>query len=484
MKGPYSPSSETVTFPGRLRALRADWTRRHGRRLTRERLAGALGVAPCTILRWERGGQEPYDCHIEALCKFFGVSRGELGLIVSEPLMVEVPRGVGGGGRGPVGVLPSTTVDDLQHVTGTASSASPPGQSDHEHSDPGDIAVLQLRMGAEQQVISAVARQSTKHAILAGSANLMAATLEQLASDVQRLARSYPQTSPPSLLGEMVRVRNLAYLMLRRTRRPSQVKELYLIAGQVCGLLALNSLDLGCPGPAADHARAAWSYAEIIEHDGLRAWVRGTQAVVAFWSGRAREAIDLATSGQSCARSGPALVRLRSVEARAWALIGDATQTRRAIDASKRALDDDRRDDFHGASGGEFAFSPARQAFCAVASYVQIGDADQAARESDTALELYSAAPVDGRWFRGEFGARADLAAARLMQRELEGTKEALNPVLALPQGWRTARINRRLCQLRHRLAEEPCRSASTARELSERIQQFSAGSIVCARQG
>jgi transcriptional regulator with XRE-family HTH domain len=451
----HPASSEAAPFPQRLRALREEWTRRHGRRLTRERLAAALGVAPCTILRWESGSQEPYDCHIEALREFFGVSRQELGLTLPE-------------------LVPTDAIHDVVAVS--------PQRSDG--SDSYEPERAEFGMKAEETVIATAARQSSRHALLAGSASLMPTTLEQLHADVQRLARSYPQTAPPSLVGEMVRVRNMAYLMLERTRRPSQVKDLYLIAGQVCGLLALNSLDLGCPDAAADHARAAWSYAEIIEHDGLRAWARGTQAVVAFWSGRAREAVDLATSGQLYARSGPAMVRLRSVEARAWALVGDAGETRRAVTASQRALDDDRTDEFHTPGGGEFAFSPARQAFCAVASYVEIGDAAPAARQAETAIKLYSAAPVDGRWYRAEFGARVDLATARLMQRELDGTQEALSTVLSLPQGWRTARITRRLRLLDQRLADEPCRSASTARDLRERIAHFSAASIVCTPSG
>ncbi len=455
MHDTHPASPETAPFAQRLRALRNEWTRRHGRRLTRERLAAELGVAPCTILRWEGGNQEPYDCHIEALREFFGVSRHDLGLTRPEPVPTGTPNGA---------------VAAAQQRTESPQSYEPES--------------AELGMSAKQKVIATAARESSRHAVLAGSANLMPATLEHLHADVQRLARSYPQTAPPALVGEMVRVRNLAYLMLERTRRPSQVKDLYLIAGQVCGLLALNSLDLGCPDAAADHSRAAWSYAEIIEHDGLRAWARGTQAVVAFWSGRAREAVDLATSGQVYARSGPATVRLRSVEARAWALVGNAGETRRAVTASQRALDDDRTDEFHTPGGGEFAFSPARQAFCAVASYVEIGDAAPAVRQAETAIKLYSAAPVDGRWYRAEFGARVDLATARLMQRELDGTQEALSTVLALPQGWRTARLSRRLRLLDHRLATEPGRSASAARDLRERIAHFSAASIIHAPSG
>jgi hypothetical protein len=312
----------------------------------------------------------------------------------------------------------------------------------------------------------------------------MTATLDQLHADVQRLARSYPRMSPPSLLGEMIRVRNLTYLMLKRTRRPSQMKDLYLIAGQVCGLLALNSLDLGCADPAADHARAAWAYAEIIEHDGLRAWARGAQAVVALWSGRARQAVDLAVSGQAHARSGAGMARLGSLEARAWALVGDADHTRRAIDASKRALDDGPIDEFHSSSGGEFAFSPARRGFCTVTSYVHIGDADEAAREAEMAIELYSADPVEGVWYRAECGARIDLAIARLVEGELDKAEETLGPVFDLPPDRRTARIIRRLHRLTERLSEPPFEDARTARLLRERIEHLTAAGAICSPAG
>jgi transcriptional regulator with XRE-family HTH domain len=473
MPSPPPPSSETGPFPERLRALRADWTRRHGRRLTRERLAAALTVAPCTIMRWESGSQQPYDCHIEALCEFFGVSRHGLGLTLSPPPPPETPRDAAGSA---LAASPSSgsAVVDPPEVAGGARGGS-------DRHDAGDAC---LGVDVEQQGIAAVARQSSGHAVRAGSATLMTTVLEQLRTDVQRVARVYPQTSPPSLLGEMVRVRDLAYLLLERTCRPAQLKDTYLIAGQVCGLLALTSLDLGCADAAADHARAAWTYAEIIEHDGLRAWARGTQAVVAFWSGHPGVAVDLATSGQAYARSGAALVRLRSLEARAWALVGDASETTRAIGAARRALDDGRTDELHTLSGGEFTFSPVRQAFCAVASYVQIGDAEQAAREAETGIALYGADPVEGRWYRAEYGARIDLATARLMRRELDGAEEALTTVFLLPPDRRTARITRRLHQLSERLAEQPYGSASTARRLRERIEHFSATGIICAPPG
>jgi hypothetical protein len=69
------------------------------------------------------------------------------------------------------------------------------------------------------------------------------------------------------------------------------------------------------------------------------------------------------------------------------------------------------------------------------------------------------------------------------MQRELDGTEEALSIVFDLPPDRRTARITRRLHQLGERLDEQPYRAASRARLLGERIEHFAATGIVGATQ-
>ena len=80
------------------------------------------------------------------------------------------------------------------------------------------------------------AHESSEHAAAFESASVGPNALEQIGEDVFRLARAYLQAPPLSLLAELIRVRDRAYWLLDRTRSPSQQRDLYLIAGQACGL--------------------------------------------------------------------------------------------------------------------------------------------------------------------------------------------------------------------------------------------------------
>jgi hypothetical protein len=124
------------------------------------------------------------------------------------------------------------------------------------------------------------AHQSSRHAARAGG-GASPASIEQVQAEVWRLARGYHETAPLLLLADARRARDLAYSVLDRTRRPTQTAELYLAAGQLCGLMAVASFDLAVWDAAAEQARAAHVYAELVDHPGLRAWARGTEALIA-----------------------------------------------------------------------------------------------------------------------------------------------------------------------------------------------------------
>jgi len=72
----------------------------------------------------------------------------------------------------------------------------------------------------------------------------------------------------------MARARNETYRLLERTQRSQELVELYLIAGQLCVMLAKASSDLGYQVAATEQARTAFVYAESVDHNGLRAFAR------------------------------------------------------------------------------------------------------------------------------------------------------------------------------------------------------------------
>jgi transcriptional regulator with XRE-family HTH domain len=329
----------------------------------------------------------------------------------------------------------------------------------------------------EEELIVTAGRESVEHALTAASA-LDPSALEQLHAEAQRAARSYYTTSPLVLLGDLVRLRNTVYAQLDRTQKPRQQAELYLIGGQVCGLLSSVSWDLGHPDVADEQARAAHTYGSIIDHPSLQAWARALQVTVTFWSGRPRRAVAIAESALVTAPPGTARARLHSVHARALSMIGARQEVATELDRSADELDRAGDDHFLDEIGGELAFDRARRALCAGASYVCLGDGDRAATEAATALELFAAKSPTQRWVAGALGAQVDLGTARTLRGDLAGTEEALSPVFDLAPERRTEALIRRLITLTHALGGTRYRGAVEARRLGEQIEDFTAASL------
>jgi hypothetical protein len=98
---------------------------------------------------------------------------------------------------------------------------------------------------------------------------------------------------PLPLLLETRRLRD------RITARLEQARDLYLLAAQVCGLLAWQTGNLGNYRAADTHAWTAWMCAEQAGHNGARAWVRATEAMLAAYDGHHTESAQLAQNGLS-----------------------------------------------------------------------------------------------------------------------------------------------------------------------------------------
>jgi len=184
-----------------------------------------------------------------------------------------------------------------------------------------------------------------------------------------------------------VQLRDTAYEQLDRTRKPRQQAELYLVAGQVCGLLSSVSWDLGHAEVADEQARAAYTYGQVIDHPSLCAWARALQVTVAFWSGQPRRAATIAEAALAAAPTGTARARLHSVHARSLAMIGARQEVHAALNAAADELDRSGDDPFLDETGGELGSDRSRRALCAGASFVALGDGAQAETEALTAGE-------------------------------------------------------------------------------------------------
>jgi hypothetical protein len=333
---------------------------------------------------------------------------------------------------------------------------------------------------SERALVQAAAHESSAHAEWAEASNVGEATLEQLDADVRGIAADYVHVPPLPMFAEMLRVRNRIYWLLAGRPKPAAATHLHLLAGMVCGLLANVSTDLGYRDAAAEQARAAWAYGDIIGHNGLRAWTRGMQALIEYWSGRPQHAVRLAQSAGRFADSSTALVRLQSIEARAWSLLGDAREASRCMGAASDAPGSGTGDDdLHDEVSGVFGFADSKNYCYAGAAFIHLGQADAALAATSRAVELYAAGPAAQRSYGAESLARIDMAVAYLLKRRLDGAADSLAPVLAIPAGLRIAQLADRLADVRVRLAGPEFSGAREAGALRDQIDDFVGETLV-----
>jgi len=140
--------------------------------------------------------------------------------------------------------------------------------------------------------MAVIAEESLDFGECADTSNVGDATLEHYASQVRRLASDYQHAAPYPLFLEAKRLRDRVFRKLQGHQRPGQTRDLYLMASQVCGMLAWMSGDLGYRRAAQTQAWTACVCAEQADHDGARAWVRATQTVATAtgtaWAGGLR----------------------------------------------------------------------------------------------------------------------------------------------------------------------------------------------------
>lgn len=293
----------------------------------------------------------------------------------------------------------------------------------------------------EGQVIAMTADRARDFLSRIEASNVGSETLDQLADDVRRLVIAFQQQPLPDLLGDLVDTQNQAFTLLEGRQRLEQSRDLYLVAGIACGLMAMASHDLGATHDAMTQARTGYACADNAGHDGLRAWTRGLQAAFTYWSGRLEDSLRYAQLGAEVAvRSrGTAEVWLASSEARALAALNRPDEVHAALARAADARDRVQPDELDSL-GGMCTFSPPRQLYFAAEALTWGGqtEATRAEQFALDALNAFAAAPVQDRSFGHEANTRVALAIARVFQDEIDGAAEVLVPVLELLPAQRT----------------------------------------------
>jgi hypothetical protein len=327
------------------------------------------------------------------------------------------------------------------------------------------------------------AHEGSEHAERVEQRGIGEATLEQFRADVTNLSVRYMTGETFGLFIEMRRVRNRILDALDRRQWPRDAAELYLLAGCLSALMAAAATNLGYPQAAEELTRAGWAYAAIIDHRPLMARLRLCAAYAAYWSGHPEQSANLARSGLGYLADGQNAAQLHLFGGLASARLGDAESARQAIAAARAARERDHHDELLEI-GGEFGFSRATQSYYAgfIMSEAARGQAASGKAGSDAAITelagataLYATGPGPGEHHsrKCQMLAHTDLAIARLRAGALDAAITALEPVLALPPGQRTAVEAQRLSVVRAELAHPVYRGSARARELDELLEAF-----------
>ncbi len=296
-----------------------------------------------------------------------------------------------------------------------------------------------VRTDREGQVIVMSADRARDFLARFEATNVGAETLDQLFDDLRRLVVAYLQQPLSTLLDDLAGIQERVFGLLEGHQRPDQTRDLYLIAGTACGLMAMASRDLGADHDAMTQTRAGYSCANNAGHDGLRTWIRGLQSNIAYWSGRWQDAVRYAELGaEVAARSrGTAAVLLASGEARALGALNRLEEAHAAVARAAEAWDRVQPDELDLLGGLCTFIRPVQLIYAAEAlSWGGASEAGQAERFVLEALDAYPAV-FPGGSFRNEAQARCALGVARVARRDVDGATEALIPVLALPPAQR-----------------------------------------------
>lgn len=322
------------------------------------------------------------------------------------------------------------------------------------------------------ELVAQAAAESTTHAQAMASVDDDA--VRQLDVRIVRLAREYVHSEPLPLLRDLLTGRDEVFRLLRTRRRPSDDRHLILLAGLVCGLIANAALDAGAGREAVAYARSAWTYATLADHAGLRSWLRGLQAMIAYWSGDAQAALGLTRDGRLHAPGPTARARLFAIEGLAQSALGSGRDGLRALTiASDELATSGGGDVLHDGVGGEFGFGQAKRAYLSAAANLHLGRPSPVIHDAREAIALYQTGPTEDRAYGNETLAQADLARAHLMHDELDAACAVLGGVLDLPVEKRIDAVDQRLTAIGNVLRSARYRNAADSVRVVQRIESI-----------
>jgi hypothetical protein len=318
-----------------------------------------------------------------------------------------------------------------------------------------------------------VAEESLRFADRAAEPNLADATLEHLHWEISRIAVDYVHAPLHTLFADLVKTRDEIFDLLDQGQRPGDARDLNFLGGVTCLILAHAAQNVGNERAALAQLRAAWKLAKVANHDGLRAWSRGTAALINEWSLHQGTAVDLATRGAQFPSSRESQIRLAAIEARAAARKGDKQHAQQAMARLRVVQDSADSPDEVVQFGGLLSFPEAKQQYYLGGTHALLGEHDAAEQYAQAAITAYETGLPAERSYGDEALARLDIVNVRLAKGDLDGAAAAVAPVLALPEDRLIRQFELPLSRTRGLLAQPQFAGARVGRTLQDSLRHF-----------
>ncbi|MFC9225155.1 hypothetical protein ACFT8W_31275 [Streptomyces hygroscopicus] len=301
-------------------------------------------------------------------------------------------------------------------------------------------------------------------------------TLGLLDDEVQRLVAVYPREPLSAIWHDLLETHDQVFCLLEGGRvRPSQLRDLYAKGAMLSFLVAKGFNDMEDRHQAMTMTRVAAACARDAEHPGLIALTDGLKSLIAYWADKPEDAYHYASQGAAIAANlrGTVGLWLLGLKARAAAVLGDEetvrTANQQASDRREHVVPDDLDQ-----LGGLFTYAPEKQLYYSVEAEALLGHGGaQLAAQAEQAVMGFSD-PTSPHWAFGDLaGSQCDLALIRLHSEDVEGTADAIRPVLDLPSTHRNNGIVVSAMRVRGALMTSPARSAVAVKELRAEIEAF-----------
>lgn len=306
-----------------------------------------------------------------------------------------------------------------------------------------------------------------------------AITFQRYRSRLVGLSTDFVHTPAAELFPQLYGLWKDIAVYLRNGPRQHQRRDLYLVAGMTCVVLAHASHVLGRPHDGMVHVEAALLWAREAGHRELLAWTQGTKALLVESTRGPVHALQVLQEAQDVlarsSRPGTGAVRLACYEARFSALARQRDRALAAVRASEDAAEAlgagalSELDDI----GGILTFGePKRASFCA-GPYLDFGHPGLAERHAQAAIAGYLRGPAEQHSYGDVALARVSMAQARLSAGDLDGVMDAVHPVLTLPPQKRITPLHDPLKRLAAALREPRYVGSAQAAGIRDGITDF-----------